>query len=427
MTKSSFKIRPLLHPDVIAFVEANIEAGFLQSEADQIESFKEAITAAEHIGVVEIERCIKGGIMIFRRWQDAIWVTNIFVERNTQHMGISTALYKYVLEYCSSRKIKWLFCNASDRISSLYQRWGGIPINSWETISLVAVYIYFFEGNISDIAFPFRVTFEENRLSAENEDMEIQLSTAKQLLKVAYKNLNEKVRTILVEDIYKLRLQQDASCVKIFQDWFFDTKNGLLLDKKRNLIVYAPTASKQNFVHLTTPIDDVKTPIFWEYSKGVLHMIYSILDEKVRITLTVIFKKESIELTISSHEGFIPRITIEHDRDIIDSLKKVDQIVIRQVRYNNRSHTICSGNSNQLCFQILRIPTIHKKYLRTFIPRSHRPYIRGVNYFNINSTMPLAAAILDAKQRKVLMSALNDTMAFSEEGNKILNEIKNML
>lgn len=71
-----------------------------------------------------------------------------------------------------------------------------------------------------------------------------------------------------------------------------------------------------------------------------------------------------------------------------------------------------------------KMSAIHKKYLRSFIPRSHRPYIRGIHQVDLFSTLPLAAAILDHDQRKLLMDIPNILLELSEEGNNLLGSIK---
>src|SRR6185369_8275097 len=131
MAYPNFNIRPLLLSEIDDFVTANIKAGFISSACDSIAFFKNAIIMAEYVGIFEEKKEIKGGIMVFRRWSDAVWVTNIFVDPSVQNQGVSTVLYKHILQYCASKKIKWSFCNpVNKRVNLLYQRWGILPINS---------------------------------------------------------------------------------------------------------------------------------------------------------------------------------------------------------------------------------------------------------------------------------------------------------
>ena len=128
--------------------------------------------------------------------------------------------------------------------------------------SLVSLYNHFWGGNTLDIEFPSRVVSENNMLKAENKDIVIQLIPDKQLLKVEFKHTPEKNKNITLKDTHKLRLSTAPSYIRLFQDWVFDSQNGLIINGERDIIVYAPTASSQNFIGLNILVDYVKTPNF---------------------------------------------------------------------------------------------------------------------------------------------------------------------
>lgn len=423
MLYNNFKIRSLLPAEIDNFTRANIKSGFIASAPNDIALFKKAISLAEHIGIVEAEKEIKGGIMLFRRWHNAIWATNISVDPAMQSQGASAALYKYALHYCANR-VQWAFCNPIASITSLHQRWGILPINAWESVVLVSVYNYFFESNTLDIALPFRTAFENNTLKAENKDMIIKIILDKQLLKVAYKHIPKKSKAITLHDTYKLRLNTAPSYVKLSQDWVFDPQNGIIINKKRDIIVYAPTASARNFIGLTIPVDDVKTPECWNYANNALQVIYTTLEKAIKVELLATFDVHGITLAISAQANSIPRLTIEHDARSTMSLTDNKQTVIDTASYNNRLHTIYNGITNKFVVHLKDIATVHKRYLRSFIPRSYRPDIRGTNPVGLFPTLPLAAALLDYTQRQLLINTPNAILELSDEGNKMLNQLK---
>lgn len=423
MLYNNFKVRPLLPSEIDNFIRANIKSGLLSSNSDDIVCFKRAISLAEHIGIVEEAKEIKGSIMLFRRWYNAIWATNISVDPSIQSQGASTAIYKYALPYCGN-KVQWVFCNPIDRITSLHQRWGILPINTWESVALVAVYYHLFERDNLDVALPFRTASENNMLKAENKDISIKVILDKQLLKVAYKNIPKKNQHITLRDAYKLRLSTAPSCVKLFQDWIFDPQNGIIINEKKDIIIYAPTASSRNFMGLTIPVDDVKTPKFWNYTNNVLHVIYNTLEKDIKVELLATFDVQVINLAINAPVNFIPRLTVEHDTRSTISLTDNKQTVIDTARYNNRLHTIYNGTINKFMVNLKDIATVHKRYLRSFIPRSYRPYICGANTAGLFRTLPLAATLLDYTQRQLLINTPNAILALSDEGNKMLNQLK---
>ena len=422
----SFKIRALLPSEIEHFVKANIRSGFISSYSESIAYFKKAISLAEHIGIVEVEKEIKGGIMLFRRWHDAIWATNIFVDSSVQSQGASTALYRYVLSYCSKRA-QWAFCSPIERITSLHQRWGILPINSWESVSLVSIYNHFFQSDALGTAFPFRIFLGNDILTAENKDIIIKILLDRQLLQVEYKHVHKRSKDIVLNSVGRLRLKTTSSYVRLSQDWVFDPCNGTIVNKKSDIIVYAPTASSRNFIGLTIPIDDVKAPEFWGFSKNILHVIYGTLEKNVKVELLATFEAHGVTLEISAQEKFIPRLTIEHDAKFTTSLIDGKRTVIDTARYKNRFHSIYNGITNSFEVHLGAMATVHKKYMRSFIPTSYRPYIQGANAVGMFAKLPLAASLLDHTQRHLLINTPKAILELSGEGNKMLDQLKENL
>lgn len=421
MQYQGFTVRPLLLSEIDHFIDANVQAGFLSSNPQDIACFKKAISLAKHIAILEVDKSIKGGIMLFQRWHNAIWATNIFADPSMQSQGASTALYRYVLYYCSN-SIPWAFCNPIDRITALHARWGIVSVNSWESVSLVAVYNYFFKTDALDIAFPFRTTSEDGILQAENKDMVIKLMVDQQLLQVSYKDTLQK-KQITLQDPYRLRLNTMPAYVRLAQDWVFDPQNGLIIHEKKKITIYAPTASSQSLLGLTIPIDDVKKPKYWNYTNNGLQVIYTVLNEDIQVALLATFNGLGITLAISAPENYKPRLTIAHDATSMVRFTDHPKTTIETVKYTHCAHTIYHGMTQKLVAHLIDTAPLHKKFLRTFIPRSHRPYIGGTHSYGAG-TLPLAAMLLDPTQRNIFMNRPHVLLELSEQGHQILHQIK---
>ena len=134
--------------------------------------------------------------------------------------------------------------------------------------------------------------------------------------------------------------------------------------------------------------------------------------------LLATFDVHSIKLEISAQTNFTPRLSIEHGPRSRPELIDNKQTAIDKAKYNNRLHTIYNGLTNKLIIHLQSVSTIHRNYLRSFIPRSHRPYVRATNLVDLFATLPLEAAVLDYTQRQLLMDTAN---------NVLRNEIKSYL
>ncbi|WP_342265127.1 GNAT family N-acetyltransferase [Cardinium endosymbiont of Philonthus spinipes] len=425
MEYQGFIVRPLLRSEIDHFIDANIQARFLSCNLQDIACFKQAIAVAKHIAILEIANSIKGGIMLFQRWHNAMWATNIFVDPAIQSQGASTALYKYALDYCANR-VPWGFCNPIDRITSLHARWGIVSINSWESLSLVTAYNYFFKTDAIDIAFPFRTTFEGGVLQAENKDMVIKISIDQQCLQVCYKHTMQK-KQITLPDAYRLRLHTAPAYVKLAQGWAFDPKTGLIIHEKKKITIYAPTASSQSLLGLTIPIDDIKKPIYWDHTHNGLEVRYTTLAKDIHVALLVTFNEQGLSLAISVPENYTPRLTIAHDATSMIRFMDCPEATIERVRYAHCTHIMYHGRTHKFVAHLIDTAPLHRKFLRTFIPKSHRPYTGGTNPYGTAAALPLAAMLLDPTQRTRLMHRSDDLLELSAQGNQILRQIKTKL
>jgi hypothetical protein len=86
MSNNKFIINSISLSEVDEFVKFNVEIGFISPY--EYNTFKECISCALKVFVLRTEDGMKGGVMIHKRWKDAVWVTNIFVHHSIYSIAL---------------------------------------------------------------------------------------------------------------------------------------------------------------------------------------------------------------------------------------------------------------------------------------------------------------------------------------------------
>jgi len=112
MKSENFIVRQLREDEINNFVAINAQAGFCTQNSC---SMPKIISLAEYNIVIENNKKIVGCVMVFKRWEDALWATNIYVDPSMKEYSLSTLLYRSVLKYAFEKNFKWVFCNPANR------------------------------------------------------------------------------------------------------------------------------------------------------------------------------------------------------------------------------------------------------------------------------------------------------------------------
>ena len=310
----------------------------------------------------------------------------------------------------------------------LHSRWGTVPISNWESVSLIGLLAHYQSQNLSEISFSFSSKISEDVLEIENDQVAIGVDFKKEFIyttDVQNKPIND---YYFFKDAYKAKSHDIESLIKLPYDWYFDPRKGILINTVKNIKIYPPTALDYFLPDFTIPIDDMKSPKWWKYSKDIITISFPCIDKKYITNIEIyLTNSKQIDIKVSSQKPSMSRLTFEYTNDlnidIVSSKMKEEKLHLVNVHYGEHvTQKICTSSDDNLCVQLLINNDFYKNYKKSFIPLSHRPIV-GKN----SSNFSLASQVLNCEKREQFKKNQDNRFISSKAGKKLLREISALI